>query len=215
LVDGRDGSVVWTERQDVAAPDIYTSRAAIVQRIAGSLRSNMRMNEEALAQHRPPASMDVYAMTMRAITLKHKFAPKEMIEARSLLERVVQMDPQYAPGWVYLGMVNLVDFASALTGPRRPEMINAAIEQSEKAITLDHNLAWAYITLNNSYMFVGRHAESIRAGERCMELAPSDADCMAFLAATLVSVNQAEKALTLARKAIALNPLPPPWVQNF
>jgi adenylate cyclase len=239
LADGRDGRGVWTERHNVAAPQVYVVRDALVQRIATSLQSTMRGNQETVALQRPPASLDLYAMTMRGITLKHRFTPKDSAEAQALLEldglhhggvfeaakdsaeaqalleRVVAQDPQYAPGWLYLGYVNAVDYSLALTGPRRPEKLRLAIEQVERSVALDPRLSAAYGALSVYYPFAGRHDDGVRAGQRCMELAPSDGECMIFLAGTLNLAGQPELALPLARRALAMNPLPSSYVQRF
>ncbi len=215
LVDGSDGRLVWTERHDVAAAQVYAVRDALVQRIATSLHATMRGNQETVALQRPPASLDIYAMTMRGITLKHRFTPQATTEARALLERVVVQDPQYAPGWLYLGYVNGIDWALALTGPRRPQMLQLSIEQIERSVALDPRLSAAHGALANFYVRVGRHDDAVRAGQRCMALAPSDAECMIFLAGALVEAGDPEQALPLARRAMALNPLPPPHVQRY
>lgn len=215
LVDGRDGRVVWTERHNVAAPQVYTVRDALVQRIATSLQATMRGHQETVALQRPPASLDIYAMTMRGITLKHRFAPQATTEARALLERVVAQDPQYAPGWLYLGYVNAIDGALALTGPRRPQMLQQGVEQIERSLALDPRLSAAHGALANFYVRVGRHDDAVQAGRRCMELAPSDAECMIFLAGALLEAGDPEQALPLARRAMALNPLPPLAVQRY
>jgi TolB-like protein/DNA-binding winged helix-turn-helix (wHTH) protein len=215
LVDGRDARVVWTERHDLAAPQVYAVRDVLVARIATSLHSTMRSNQESVALQRPPASMDVYAMTMRGITLKHRFTPQATAEGRALMERVVALDPQYAPGWLYLGYINGVDWAQALSGPRRPEMLRQAIEQIEHAIALDPRLSAAFGALANFYPFAGRHDDAVRAGRRCVELAPSDAECMIFLAGALTEAGDPQAALPLARRAMAMNPLPPSYVQRY
>ena len=215
LVDGRDSRVVWTERHDVAAAQVYAVRDALVQRIATSLQSSMRGNQERVALQRPPASMDIYAMTMRGITLKHRFNPKDSADARVLLEKVVALDPQYAPGWLYLGYVNAIDWLNAFSGPRRPEMQRMAIEQLERAVSLDPRLAAGHGALALHLPAAGRHEDAIRSGKRCIDLAPSDAECMMFLASAMVRAGQPAQALALARRAMSLNPLPPSYVQKF
>ena len=216
LVDARDGRVVWTERQSVDAPQVYTVRDALVQRIAGTLQSTMRGNQEKQVLQRPPASLDIYGMTLRAITLKHRFTPKDNAEAQALMERAVALDPQYAPAWLYLGYTHALDFLNGYSGPRRPAMLHTGLEQIERAVALDPRLSAAYAALAVYDPFVGRHAEAVQAGRRCMALAPSDAECMMFLAYALVVAGQPpEEALVLARRSMAVNPLPPPYMSRF
>jgi len=212
LVDGRDGRVVWTARHDVAAPQVYVVRDALVQRIAATLHTSMRQHLDAQAPQRPPASMDLYGKTLRAITLKHRFTPEATHEARALLEAVVAEDPQYAPGWLYLGFVNSTDHAFGFTQPRRPQMLQQAIEQLERATELDPRLSQAQAGLALTYLAVGRHDDAVRAGRRCVELAPSDADCLIFLANALVKAGQAAEAVPLIRRVMAVSPQPASYV---
>jgi len=214
LIDGRDGRVVWTDRQDIAAGQLVAARDALVDRIAGSLHSSMRRDQETSARV-APATLDVYTMTLTAINLKHRFNPADTHKARALLERVVEFDPDYAPGWLYLGYVNTVDIGMKFTGPRTPERIKQAIEQVEHSIRLNPHLPRAYSALANLYIYSARYPEAERAARRCLELGPSDAECGIFLAATLVAAGKAEEALVHARRAMTATPLPPPHVLAF
>lgn len=214
FIDGRDGRVVWTDRQDIAAGQVVAARDVIVDRIAGSLHSSMRRDQETSARS-VPATLDVYAMTLSAINLKHRFNPADNLRARDLLERVVALDPDYAPGWLYLGYVNTVDLGARLTGPRTPARIQQAIEQIEHSIRLNPSLPPAYAALANLYVYSARYPEAERAARHCLKLGPSDADCGIFLAATLVAAGKPEEALGFARRAMAATPLPPPHVLAF
>ena len=214
FIDGRDGRVIWTDRQDIAAGQVVAARDALVDRIAGSLHSTMRRDQETSARS-APATLDVYAMTLNAIDLKHRFNPPDTLKARAMLERVVSLDPDYAPGWLYLGYVNTVDLGARLTGPRTPERIQQAIKQIEHSIRLNPNLPPAYAALANLYIYSARYPEAERAARHCLQLGPSDAECAIFLSATLVAAGKPEEALGFARRAMAATPLPAPHVLAF
>ena len=199
LIDTRDDRVIWTDRQDLAAAQVYQARDALVRRIAGSVHSTVRGNEETLALLRPPSSIDTYAMTLRAITLKHRLNPAAISEARALLEQVVAMDPQYAPGWAYLGMVNGIDAVNLMTvrsATESRQMMELAAGQTEHSIELNPRLPAAHLALTFIYPRLGRLDDGLRAGQRCMELGPSDAECMIFHSATLVTAGRSEEALS-------------------
>ncbi len=215
LTQAADGHVVWSERHDVAAEQVLAVRDALVRKVAATLHSTLRGSEEARGLQRAPASMDVYAMTLRAIALKHRFTPADNAEARRLLEQVVALDPQYAPGWVYLGMVNAIAWSNRYHGPQRPEVIRAAVEQLERGVALDPALTAGHLGLSFVYPFVDRLGDGVRAGRRCVALAPSDAECMIFLAAHLAFAGDTAEALELSDRAMAVNPLPPSYVHLF
>lgn len=212
LLDHRNARVVWSSNHDVTAEQLYATRDMLVQRIAGSLLSTMRRNETVRSLQRPPASLDIYEMTLRAITLKHRFTPHDSREARALLEKVTAIDPQYAPGWLYLGFVNMTDAALRLNGPLTPQRVHEAIQQMERAIELDPNLPAAYVGLSFAYPYANRQVDAVKAGRRCIELGPSDAECMSFLALALVFAGQPEEALQHTMEAMSRQPLPPSYV---
>jgi TolB-like protein/DNA-binding winged helix-turn-helix (wHTH) protein/Flp pilus assembly protein TadD len=215
LVDGRDGQVAWTVAEDVPAEAVYRVRAALVERIATSMQASLTAREKQLVLQQPPASLDVYEMSLRALSLKHRFAPDANAEARRLLEEVLRRDPSFAPAWAYLGMAEGVDWLNQFSGPRRPELLASAVERLERARQLDPRLSAPYLGLAFTLPFKGRHAEAVTAGRRCVELAPSDAECRMFLAYALVSTGEAPEALTLSERAMALSPLPLSYMHNI
>jgi hypothetical protein len=60
--------------------------------------------------------MDVYALTVRGTQIFIRYNAPAIVEARRLLEQAVAIDPDYAPAWVMLGIVNTVDSGLGLTG---------------------------------------------------------------------------------------------------
>jgi TolB-like protein/DNA-binding winged helix-turn-helix (wHTH) protein/Tfp pilus assembly protein PilF len=215
LLDGRDGRIVWASPHELAAEDVYLTRDAIVRRIAGTVHSSMRTHQEAQAVQRPPSSLDIYDMTLRAIALKHRLTPESSREARALLERVVSLDPHYAPGWLYLGFVNSLDNQNLLNGPFSASRMHEAVAQINRSIALDSTLPAAHLALSLAYLPLGRHADALASAKRCLELGPSDAECLMHYASLLVRVaGRADQALPIAQEAIAANPLPPSYVMH-
>lgn len=213
LIDGRDARVVWSTSHDMPASDVYTVRDAIVRRIAGTLHSTMRGNEEARAAQRPPVSLDIYEMTLRAIALKHRLSAQDSRDAKALLEHVVALDPGYAPGWLYLGFVNSLDTQHQLNGPYAADRMNLAVAQLERSLSLGGELPAAHLALSLSYLPLGRHDEAMSAVRRCLDLSPSDAECLMLYATLLVRVaGKPAEALPYARAALEVNPYPPSYV---
>jgi TolB-like protein/Tfp pilus assembly protein PilF len=209
LIDGRDGRIVWSDRHDMHAVDVYKVRDSLAERIAGTLHSSMRYSEENRAGQRPPASMDVYAMTLRAISLKHRFTPTDMQQARELLEKVVATDSEFAPGWLYLGMVNAIDSNLRLTPLGRPEIRPLALEQIERSVRMNPSLPAAYYAMSFVYGGQGKHEEQLRVLRQCVALGPGDADCLLFLAEALAINGLGDEALQTLRHAQAITPFAP------
>lgn len=100
---------------------------------------------------------------------------------------------------------------------RTLEAYKQAQGEFEKAISLDPNLALAYVraafcTHNKYYTFLHQltndeRAEAVRLASRAIELAPEDETVLGIAAYVLGNLNdQVEHGLALANRAIALNP---------
>ena len=215
LIDARDGHVAWSERYAPTAAELPRVRDELVRHVAGSVHSSLRQSEERRALGRAPATMDVYDAVLRAIALKHLFQPDAMREARRLLEQATRADPQYAPAWLYLGMVNAIDEQTLLTGEAHPDQVDQTIAQIERAIALDPRQPQAYGALSLAMRVAGRWREALDAADRCVQLGPSDADCLFYQAKSRLEMGDADGAQASMAQALDLSPLPPVYMQGF
>jgi tetratricopeptide (TPR) repeat protein len=122
--------------------------------------------------------MDVYALTERGHEMLHRYNAPAIVEARRLLEQALAIDPDYAPAWSMLRVVNTVDSGLGLTGEwnrgRLPEVI-AQIHRRDHARKPD--LPGAYAALSEAQNLMHDFDAALAAAQRCIELAPNDADC--------------------------------------
>ncbi|WP_177201136.1 winged helix-turn-helix domain-containing tetratricopeptide repeat protein [Neptunomonas qingdaonensis] len=212
MIDSSDSHLVWSTEYSTDSGEVLMHRDQIVARIAGSLHSKMRQTEERRALVRPPKNLDVYEMTLRAIALKHRFTAKATREARSLLNQVIEIDPGYAPGWLYLGMLNAIDSLIGLTGEWTPERYEEMLAQSQRAIQLDPQLPAAYFGLAITYLEGRRFKAALEAVEHCVVLGPGDADCLQYLAGMQIRLGLLEPAMASIESALELSPIPPAYV---
>ncbi len=214
MIDSRDGHVVWASQHAADSLNVIATRDALVRRIAGTVHSQMRQSEERTALARPPKTLDVYAMTLRAAALKHQFQPDATREARALLQQAIAIDPDYAPAQLYLGMLNALDSMLRQTGEWHPGRLPEMLVPIRRAIQLDPELPAAYfaeaIALADSRDFRG----ALAATQRCVELGPNDADCWQFLGRVQLSLGQVDAGLVSSAHALDLNPLPPAYIKS-
>lgn len=212
MIDCEDGHVVWSAQHAVDSEGVLAARDALVQRIAGTLHTRLRQTEERRVIARPPKTLDVYTMTLRAIALKHQFHPEATREARRLLEQAIAIDPQYAPAWLYLGMLNGIDALQQLTGEWHPGRYAEMLAQSRRAIELDSQLPAAYFGLALVHVVGSQFDVALAAMQRCVELGPNDADCLMYLAVVQSRMGMGVQAQLSIERALDLNPLPPAYV---
>ena len=119
-------------------------------------------------------------------------------KAKLAADKALQLDPELAEAHLALGMYKIYyewDFESGERGLKR------AIELNPSLTDAHYHLAWLYEVRGPEW-----EEESLVAGERTRELDPLSPFMIAWLADQYRDACQYEKALSLAREAIRLDP---------
>lgn len=215
LVNARDGSIAWADRESSTAEDVPQIRREIAIKIASTLHSGIRETEIHAVLGAAPRDLDVYGLTLRGLALKHRFHPDATREGRADLEEAIRRDPNYAPAYTYLAWTNLIDMLNRFTGEWPFTRLGEVIEQFRRAIELEPRFAQAYLGLSHALIYTGDVAQSLSAARRGTELGPSDADGMLFLALALFESGELGEAMETVERAVELNPLRPPYYSFF
>ena len=211
LIDSKSGNHVWAEHFDSAAASIFKTLDVIVEKIVGTLFSEIRETEKTAILRRPPSTLDVYELALRGLARNHRLNPEDWRLARKDLLRAVELDPNYAPAWLYLGWVEGIAIAFKWIDGLDLSNLKDAIGKVEKAIELDPTLATAYQALGILKSWDGDAKGALLAARRSVELGPGDADNLLFLGTALASVGEFDQAVAHARHAVALNPSRPSY----
>lgn len=211
LIDAGSGNHLWADRFDITASTVYRMQDEIVAEIVGTLLSEVRETRKAAALRRPPDNLDVYELSLRGLARKHRLNPEDSRLAHEDLLRAIELDPQYAPAWLYLGWVEAIEFALQWSDADLGE----AQRKIERALELDPTLASAYQALSLVRSFSGDFEGALRAAKRSVELGPGDADNLVFLGRALATAGEFDKAVAQARHAMALNPSRPSYYAYY
>ena len=143
LLEAPGGTVVWSERTQVAWQDIFHLQEDLTRRIVGSLAQPLSAKEEQRLHRDAPASAAAYELYLRANKLANM--PSEWETARDLYLECVEQDPNYAPAWARLGRLQRV--VAKIQGRTLTEVEHgyAEAERSfERALSLNPDLAVAH-----------------------------------------------------------------------
>jgi len=120
------------------------------------------------------------------------------VKAKEAAEIALQLDPELAEAHMALGMYQAMyewDFEGSIRSLKR------AIELNPSLTLAYYDLAWVYELLGPDY-----EEASLAAGERTVELNPLSAYMVGALAWQYADACRYEKALSLAREAVRLDP---------
>jgi len=211
LIDSYDSRIVWSSQHTSSNTDVLTTRDEIVRRIAGSLLSRVRAAEGRQALARPPKTIDVYDLTLQAMSLRLRFRSDTTRQARSLLEKALAIDAEYPPAWLELGRLNAIDAEFQLTGEWDRDRAPEFLAQVRRAIALDPEVPGVSRALWQTNFTARKYAEALAAAERGVVLGPSDAACWCHLSMSQLSLGQVQQSLDSSERMLDLAPVPPAW----
>jgi tetratricopeptide (TPR) repeat protein len=132
---------------------------------------------------------------MRNLAVIYFKEKEHMNDAEALLRRVVEIAPDYAAGWLNLGMVQL----------ERTKVVDA-IDSYLEATRLEPRNAAAWGGLGNAYAVANYQDKGAEAYATAVRLSPDSANLQMGYAHVLKTLGQQEASLKAYRAAIAAKP---------
>lgn len=213
LVDTETGGHLWAQRYDRPLSDIFKIQDEVLRNVVGALDVKLVEGEQAGVWRRSTNSVEAYDLFLHAHELILQFTREANFKAVELLNRALEVDPEFARAWVELGWANAV---SALFGwaDSSAEAYDRAFEAALKAHSLDDNSGDAHILLAELYFDHKGDDEKGQAElEKAISLNPANAKILAIASIHLSKqrIGRSREALDLIQRAMRINPLPPAW----
>jgi tetratricopeptide (TPR) repeat protein len=133
-----DGAVLWSETYDRPALDLFAIQSEMAAKIAGSLRATPRSS----AKHVPNPEAHDYLMKGRYAM--QPMTTEALQQAEADFQRAIDLDPQYALAYLYLGIEKYNHEVARGSTHRTEEERKGAVEFLHKALALDPDLPSAH-----------------------------------------------------------------------
>lgn len=171
LSDTGTGVQIWGERYDRVADDLLALQSEISEQILTALSLRVDEAEIARIRRKRTQSLSAYEAVKRASAEFYHFRRDANERARALYRRAIEIDPEYAEAYALLANTYNYEYTGGWN--QDPALLDRAEELVRKALELDPLSPQGFASLTAVHIARGRWAEAVRAGERCVELAPS------------------------------------------
>ena len=205
LIDGQTGSHIWSARYDRVLTDVFSVQSDVTGRIAAVLKAELR---EADSQRQgPPASLEAWDYALRGnVLLFNPTGPKAFLEAKSLLEKALELDPNIASAWSGLAFVHFVASLSSIPGVSVPHSTELSLEAAQKAVSIDPKNAEGHWMVGVGYTRNRQPERGMVSCDTALDLNPNN-DCAHFCAGvTNMALGKAAEALPFFQRSLQLNP---------
>jgi TolB-like protein/DNA-binding SARP family transcriptional activator/Tfp pilus assembly protein PilF len=205
LVEVRDGYQLWSGRYDRDRADIFVVQEEVAQAITSALTSRLD-RRPVIAVPRHTTNMDAYDAFLQGRYFWHQQTAEGILQAISLFERAVSLDPVFGQAYAWLAIVRTYSTIFGYTPPG--ESLPPAREEAKRAIALEPTLTVAHLTLG----LVSQYADwdwaaTERHYRHAVELSPGDATARAWFGVFLARLGRSEEAVAQSAAALDLDPL--------
>jgi TolB-like protein len=208
LVEAKTARMIWHDKFDGSAGDIFDLQDAVAERVAGALEPKLIWAEAARAQSKPTDNLQAYDLCMQAAPLVMRQNTLSNLEVGlDLLKRALALDPDYirAKGLYCYGHTGSFaarwwTFEKAQAGlPVAQEVLDSGTDDPFALAAAGHHIA-----------YIGQNPETgLIAVRKANSMNPNSATIALFLGWVHNYPSQNDEAIEHLKRAIRISPLHP------
>lgn len=198
LIDGRTGGHIWAERYDRDLVDVFEVQDDISKSIVDALKIALAPSEQLAIERIPTRNLKAYDRYLRGRQFLREMTKENLEHAREMFADAVALDPEYA-----IALTGLADCDAAFYNFYSSDrgFIEAAINNSRKALALDPDLAEAHASLGFALSLVDETAAADREFEAAIALDPMLYEAYWYFGMEKISRGDFEEAARLFTQA--------------
>ena len=205
LADTRHGQVLWSGSYDEALADLFTLQDKITTHIVSALAVRVTQIEQRRVLAKPTESLEAYEYLLRVRPALQHPTRAGNLEARALLHRAIQIDPNYAAAYAALG--ETYHIATSMGWAQSPAVFLDRAEQfANKALSLNEFEVRAHVILARIHIFHQRFKQAEAELERAIAINPNDAQGLAGRGNVLLWLGETDAAIEALERAQRIDP---------
>ena len=208
LINVADGYHLWSERYDRELQDIFEVQDEIAKTIADRLKVTLGAERQKPLVRAGTKNLEAYQLYLKGRFHWNKRTPDGLKKAIEYFQEAIEKDPMYA--LAYTGLADTYNLASFLNVFPPEEVMPKAKAAAAKALEIDDGLAEAHVSLG--YASFTYDWDWVAAGKhfgQALAVNPSYVRNHAFYPLYLSALGRFEEAVTVAKRALDLDPASP------
>jgi adenylate cyclase len=208
LVDGESDHHLWAERYDRQLEDIFAIQDEVTRAIVATLPGQLEAAARDRAERKPTENMAAYECVLAAKVRHHRSARSENAEALRLIERAIDLDPNYANAHAWKACILGQQWGYGWC-ENRGATEKETMRELSRALSLDENNSDVHRILAAVNIARNDHEKASYHQERALSLNPNDDLIVVQQGELLTWLGRPEEGIEWIRRAMRLNPFHP------
>jgi TolB-like protein/Tfp pilus assembly protein PilF/class 3 adenylate cyclase len=209
LIEAASEKHLWAEQYEGTPEEIFSVQKDLTRQITSTLASKVENLAHAAVLKKDDTNLPAYELFLKAG--KYEFGKEAFEESIRLLERAIELDPNFTEAYAWLANRYLQLWRQRLADDP-DEALRRARDAIHKAFTLDQQDYRVRMILANLYQWADKdHDLALAEYEKALALNPNQADVMGMISLFMAFAGRGEEAVEWIEKAKRLNPHYPVW----
>jgi serine/threonine-protein kinase len=214
LTSAADGLVLWSDRFDREAGDVFAVQDEIAAAVVSALRGRLGTRDSAALAPRGTSDLAAYDAYLKGRFAWSKRGERGLRDAIAWFGTAVERDPAFARGHAGLAMAYVVIPFFARSFPA-DSALPLAERSAERALALDSTLSDAHLALANLQKMRWRFSEAERHFRVALALAPDDPVVLHWYGVHLYATGRAAASAEQLARAAQLDPFWTPASSDY
>jgi TolB-like protein/tetratricopeptide (TPR) repeat protein len=214
LIKASDGFHLFSQTYDRELDDVFAVQDEIAQEITNALLSEIVGTEPIVATRTDTEAYELYLLARQRIHTRDIY---RMREANNMLERVLEIDPLYAPALAQKALVTYLmsDSMGAYGDIPFAEALPVSMRMVDQALALDNGLAEAHAIKGLLIDSSGRTEDALEPLKKALAMNPTMSNAGNWLGLAYVSLGRRSEARAILEEVVKRDPTYGPAFTNL
>jgi adenylate cyclase len=210
LIDATSGHHIWAQRYDRVIDDVFDIQDEITREVTSALQVHLTEGEQARLWASGTKNLEAWEAAIQCPALLHSHRRVDVLPARRLAERALQLDENYASAWAMLGWAHWTEVFNGWADDPDTKL-SLALDALKRALAIDDSNPDTLALLAFLHLSLRKYGEARQFIEKAMTLGPNNSFAFGVAANVELYSNRPEAMVPLLKRAIRLSPIYPAW----